>query len=561
MKKTKTHLFKSALPPPPPPPPTPSVKTGRKMKRSLIVIALIAIILVATVLLFFFNVIPWPFKSGGGTSNVTYGVLMGKVVDTAGNPVSNVTVSVGGQTGTTNDQGWFSVTNVAPGNKQLVTFDKNGSATTYQVTDIQTGKSSFVKATVGPVDETDSFDASQGATITNPADNGYIAIGADSLSTSQGVAYTGTATVSMTTFDPSNELEANAFPGEYLGVSAQNLTAVPIKSYGFMDISVTGQNGEKLKLTTGKNATIAIPVPASMQVVAGALGTCPLWYFDTSAGIWREEGQGTFDAGSGCFIGTVSHFSTWNFDIRYPAAYVSGRVVDSSGNPVQDAQVKCWGTGWYQQRWASGETGTAVNGTFTRIPVEVGVTFKYQASKGGHESAILQAGPLQQNQEYNVGDIVLDAPLITIVLSWGENPSDLDSHLAARLNGNVTFHVYYDAKGSLTMEPYANLDTDDTSGYGPEVTTISKLRQGTYRFSVRHYAGEGNISTSSAAINLIIPDTGTINRYNPPAGQPTGTDIWRVFDITIDSNGKVTAVNTINDYVTGNDNSDLLYPP
>jgi hypothetical protein len=530
------------------------------MKTSLIAIALIAIILVATVLLFLFNVIPWPFKSGGGTGNVTYGVVMGKVVSTAGNPVSNATVSVGGQTGTTNDQGWFSVANVTPGNKQLVTFNKNGSATTYQVTDIQTGKSSFVEATVSPFDETDSFSASQGATITNPADNGYVTIGANSLSTSQGTAYTGTATVFLTTFDPSNEIEANAFPGEYLGVSGQNLTAVPIKSYGFMDISVIGQNGQQLRLTTGKNVTIAIPVPASMQADAEALGTCPLWYFDTSAGIWREEGQGTYDAGSGCFIGTASHFSTWNFDIRYPAAYVSGRVIDSNGNPVYGAQVKCWGTGWYQQRWASGETETLVTGTFTRIPVEVGVTFKYQASKGGHKSTVLHAGPLEQNQEYNVGDIMLDAPLITIVLSWGENPSDLDSHLAARLNGNVTFHVYYGDEGSLTTEPYANLDTDDTSGYGPEVTSISKLRLGTYRYSVRHYAGEGNISTSGAQVNLIIPDMGGIYRFTPPASQPANTNVWRVFDITIDSNGKVTAVNTINDYVTGNDYSDLLYP-
>jgi len=126
----KKHSNTSAIPPPPPPPPTgPVTKSGRKMRTGLIAVALIVIILVAVVVLFFFNVIPWPFRSGG-TGTVNYGVLMGKVTDPYGNPVSNVTVSVAGQTGTTNAQGWFSIPNIAGGNKLLITFSKNGSATT-----------------------------------------------------------------------------------------------------------------------------------------------------------------------------------------------------------------------------------------------------------------------------------------------------------------------------------------------------------------------------------------------------------------------------------------------
>lgn len=555
----RKHSINSTLPPPPPPT-TP--KTGSKMKVGIIVTALIAIILVAVVALFFFNVIPWPFKSNVSGGPVNYGVLIGKITDIFGFPLSNVTVSVGGQTGKSNDQGWYSVANVTPGNKQLVTFTMNGSATTYQTTDIQLGNSSFVEATMSPVDKTSSFDASTGATITT-TDGGSVEIGNSSLVTSQGTPYTGTATIFITTFDPSDENEASAFPGEYLGISAQDQTTGPIKSYGFMDVYITTQDGEKLNLDTGKNATIKIPVPAIMQTEAAALpsGRCPLWYFDTAIGTWREEGYGIYDNSIGCFVGNVTHFSTWNYDIRYPAGYVSGRVVDSNGNPVQGAQVKCWGTGWYMQRWASGETMTGANGNFTRIPVEVGVIFKYQASKNGHKSAVLQIPhALAQNEAYDVGDIVLDAPIVQITVTWGENPRDLDSHLTARLTGNTTFHVYYSAKGSLGADPYANLDTDDTNGFGPEVTSISRLRQGTYRFSVRHFAGEGNISTSGIEVNVVIPNVG-IYRFTAPSGQTADTDIWRILDMTVDSNGRVTGVNTINDYVQGGDQSDLLFPP
>lgn len=553
----------SAMPPPPPPPPTPPIgKSGRKMKSALIAATLIVIIVVAMVVLFVFNIIPW--KSGGGGTPVNYGVLVGKITDKYGDPISNVTVSIGGQTAMTNDQGWYTVSNIAPGNKQLITFSKNGSATAYQITNIQTGKSIFVEATMSPVGQTSSIPATTGGTVTNQADNGYVTIGANSLATSQGTSYTGTATVMITTFDPSDEMEANAFPGEYLGVLAQNQTVAPIKSFGFMDISVTTPTGNKLNLASGKSATVAIPVPASMQADAVNLGTCPLWYFDTATGTWKEEGSGTYDANIGCFAGNITHFSTWNYDILYPAAYVSGRVVDSLGNPVEGAQVRCWGTGWHQQRWASGETGTTSTGTFTRIPVEVGVVFKYQASKGGQKSQIFTAGPLNKSQEFIVDDIVLDSPIVQITLTWGADPRDIDSHLTARLAGNATFHVYWSNKGSLSYSPWANLDTDDTTGFGPEVMSISRLSQGTYRYSVRHYAGDGTIETSGAVVNVIIPDTG-IYRLTPPTGQPTNTTIWRVFEIVVDANGRLT-LNTINDYRlaplgSDGDNQADLYPP
>ena len=550
------------MPLPPPPPPPPIGKSGRKMKSVLIATTLIVIIVVAMVVLFVFNIIPW--KSGGGGTPVNYGVLVGKITDKYGDPISNVTVSIGGQTAMTNDQGWYTVSNIAPGTKQLITFSKSGSATTYQITNIQKGKSSFVEATMSSVGQTSSIPATTGGTVTNQADNGYVTIGANSLATSQGTSYTGTATVMITTFDPSDEIEANAFPGEYLGVLAQNQTVAPIKSFGFMDISVTTPTGNKLNLASGKSATVAIPVPASMQPDAINLGACPLWYFDLATGTWKEEGSGTYDADIGCFVGNVTHFSTWNYDILYPSGYVSGRVVDSLGNPVEGAQVRCWATGWYQQRWASGETGTTSTGAFTRIPVEVGVVFKYQASKGGQKSQIFTAGPLNKSQEFIADDIVLDSPIVQITLTWGADPRDLDSHLTARLTGNATFHVYWSNKGSLSHSPWANLDTDDTTGFGPEVMSISRLSQGTYRYSVRHYAGDGTIETSGAVVNVIIPDTG-IYSFTPPTGQPTNTTIWRVFDIVVDANGGRT-LNTINDYrlaplgSAGDDQADL-YPP
>lgn len=441
----------------------------------------------------------------------------------------------------------------------MIKFSKPGFATTYQIANIVRGEISFTAAILKQVEKTQTFSATEGATITSSLGSSYVRIDPSSFITRLNAMYSGMVTASMTTFDPTNENDANAFPGEYLG-QATNGTVEPIKSFGFVDVSFADANGEELQLASGKTATISVDVPYDLQTEAANMGTCPMWYFDTSAGIWKEEGAGTYNSSSDSFTGTVTHFTTWNFDVAYPRAYISGRVVDSNGVPVWGAQVKCWGVGWSNQRWSSGETVTNDNGAFIKIPVATGVTFKYQASKGGHNSIVLEAGPLSPGQEYNVGDIVLDAPLVTITLKWGLNPDDLDSHLNAKLVSGTTFEVYFGSQGSLTRAPYANLDTDETNSYGPEVISISKLQPGTYRYNVVHYSGDGSIATSSAEINLVIPNIG-IYHYTPPSNQPTDTDTWRVFDIVVDNTGKVTAVNSINNYISSYDDEDLMYPP
>jgi len=107
--------------------------------------------------------------------------------------------------------------------------------------------------------------------------------------------------------------------------------------------------------------------------------------------------------------------------------------------------------------------------------------------------------------------------------------------------------------------PYAFLNTDDRDGYGPEVITVSRVLEGTYRYSIRRFTGtRSTIETSGAVLNVVIPDIG-IYTFTPPIGQPSGTNIWRVFDMVVDPNGNI-QVHPINDYVEGGDNSDLLFP-
>jgi len=489
----------------------------------------------------------------GGTSS--YGVVMGTVVGAGGADLGGVSVSVGSRTTTSNDQGWFSLSELAPGSNLSVVFRKSGYATTHRRATVPAGGSTFLEVAMTPVEASGTFDAASGALATT-ADGAVVTIPANAIVTGTGAPYNGPVSMTLTSFDPTDESEMLSFPGEYVGVSAAG-TTVPIKSFGFIDVTLADPSGQPLQLAPGQTSTITVPVPLSMRAEAEALGSCPLWYFDVGSGVWREEGQGTYNATQGAFVGTVSHFTTWNFDVSYPRAFISGRVIDSTGNPVEGAEIRCWGRGWTYARWESGETRTGADGRFHRIPVECTVIVNYRAQKGGHKSANLTTGPLECNMEYDVGDIFLDSPAMQAILTWGADPSDLDSHLVGPSQSG-TFHVYYSSQGSLSAEPYANLDTDDVTGYGPEVVSISRTRAGTYRYSVRHFSGSGTIENSGARIELIIPTQG-IRRFTPPAGQPSGTDIWRVFDLVIDAVSGI-SVQPIGDYVTGGDASPELWP-
>ncbi len=132
-----------------------------------------------------------------------------------------------------------------------------------------------------------------------------------------------------------------------------------------------------------------------------------------------------------------------------------------------------------------------------------------------------------------------------VVLTWGESPSDLDSHLTGPISGEDRFHVYY----SDDAYEGHNLDVDDTSSFGPETITIVPAGvNGMYRYSVHNYSvpgtGGGESLAASGAEVRLYDANGLIRAYAvPPATGANGgldADTWRVFELTI--NGSTVAV-------------------
>jgi len=131
------------------------------------------------------------------------------------------------------------------------------------------------------------------------------------------------------------------------------------------------------------------------------------------------------------------------------------------------------------------------------------------------------------------------------VLTWGANPSDLDSHLSYKNN-----HIYFESKKG----DQAHLDVDDITSYGPETITIVKKKQGEkYLYSVHNYSDDNSptskgLGISGATVRVYIGQT--LVRTYKATPQKVG-NIWIVFGI--DENG---AFRDINSYTGTKHSSD-----
>lgn len=460
--------------------------------------------------------------------------VSGRVVDgLTGAPLPGIAVAVGARTTTTDAQGRFNLAGVSPTARATVSFSGAGYSEGARIVSIGDGGASEVLARLLPVTATAVLDAGSGGTVGNAAGTARVVLPAASLARADGSALTGNATVSVTAIDPS--LDSSLMPGDYTTLSGGN--AVPIESFGAIGVQITDAAGQPANLRAGQTATIRIPFGSRS---AAAPATIALFHFDMASGRWQQEGSATLQGtGAGRYYeGTVSHFSVWNADRISETVWVNGCVAGNAGTRVTGATITSDGIDYS----GTSSAVSGANGVF-RIAVRANslatliglqgtlLTNTLRVTSGGAEMTLPDCLVLAAN-----------ANGVSIKLTWGAAPSDLDSHLWTPSGTEV----YYGSKGQLAAAPFANLDVDDTSSFGPEVVTITKLMVGTYKYAVRNYSGhaDGPMAASGARVELVLPG-GRTELFVPPAsGETAATDYWTLFDLTVDAQCNVTVTRT-----------------
>jgi len=161
---------------------------------------------------------------------------------------------------------------------------------------------------------------------------------------------------------------------------------------------------------------------------------------------------------------------------------------------------------------------------------------------------------------------IVEKDSIRIVLRWGTEPKDLDSHLTGPGVGtNTRFHTFYtqrdyNVRGSNGgVVSAADLDWDCVTSYGPEVTTIRVFTPGDYYFSVHDYTNRNRSSSTALAYSgatvtvyhgtsttpVKLSDGVTDAAFRVDTSRP-GT-LWKVFKLTINQNGSYT-ITPVNQY-------------
>jgi hypothetical protein len=457
------------------------------------------------------------------------GLVTGRAVDAAtGVGVAGVTVSAGAASTSTDASGNFSLTGAPTGERVTVLFRSDAYAESARVAAVSASGSTDVQVRLLGVAATVAIDAAAGGSAGVAGSTALVVLPPASVQRADGSVPTGNMRVALTPINAA--ADSAVMPGDFTTLAAG--VAAPIESFGALNVRLTDSAGAALNLRPGQSATVRIPLASRNAVVPASI---PLFYFDNASGRWVQEGTATL-VGSGAaayYEGTVTHFSTWNADQVYNTVRVSGCLASAAGVPAALAQVISDGVDYT----GTSSTLTDANGNF-RVAIRKDSVATLTGVSGGKLTNTVRVGPY-------AADAALPACLalgqagagVTMKLTWGADPGDLDSHLFAP-NGS---HVYYGSKGSLLAEPFANLDVDDTSSYGPEVVTLTRLMVGTYKYSVYNYSGynQGAITAAGARVELNIPGR-TLELYVPPAGETDQTDWWNLFEFDVDASCGIT---------------------
>ena len=292
--------------------------------------------------------------------------------------------------------------------------------------------------------------------------------------------------------------------------------------------------------------------------------------FSGGAGVWREEGTerilytdvfgkySTKNLQDGTYEITVSatSYQTYkvaevlvqNSEIRYVediymverhddfnTGSVEGTITDAvTGDGITETAYIVR-KGWNNQTGDAVTEGVFENADYT-LSMENG-NYTLEISKEGYVTNyknITVAG-----DQIETANIVLvpgdgdgeTAGELRIVLTWGEEPWDLDSHLAC-YSSDKPYHIWF-GQTDFEGNSVGNLDVDDTSSYGPETITVRNVKADEkFSYFVHDYTNSysevaNEMSLSGAKVQVYLEGK-NIATYTIPTNQP-GT-LWHVFD-------------------------------
>jgi hypothetical protein len=364
-------------------------------------------------------------------------------------------------------------------------------------------------------------------TISNWSTNDGAKVRVDSQGRVQGLIETATSTNLVYIYakisGKPGKVEIKVLPPTLLeGVVRDAVTQNPLQG---VSLSFARSGQDVRSATTSGNGTYSSQVPAGTNYIININkpGYLPVQMNNIEATAYQSHFLDTIPlistnyTGKGKVTGIITN-SVSGKGLEGVTVNLRSGIGVQSGNTVASNQTDSSGTYLFNSLDTGYYTAEVVRSGF--IP-----TFYNLASVGGL---------VTKDQNTSISPILADDQY-RIILTWGDTPADLDSHLIGPDNlTGVPFHVYYASRGPYTFgDTGVQLDIDDRSSFGPETITIDKIGRGLYRYYIHDYTNRGSsssnqLSNSSARIRVYNG-----NRVALDTNVPTGRAgiIWTVFEI------------------------------
>ncbi|MFN0200266.1 MAG: carboxypeptidase-like regulatory domain-containing protein [Bacteroidia bacterium] len=259
--------------------------------------------------------------------------IVGQVFDEMGKPMKDAEVRLtDGTTVKTDLNGNFTFQNQKVGSPYgYVKVEKAGYFHASRTFRCKSGAVHYVRIQMLPKTVRGSFNSVSGGTVT--FDGVSISLPANGVMYPNGGLYTGQVSVAAQYLNPQDKELSEIMPGDLLGYDSDSRMQL-MKTFGMVAVELLGANGEVLQVASGSEATLSLPQIGGMTTSNGDM---PLWYFDETAGFWKQEGMAKLENGK--WVGKVKHFSFWNCDTPQAAITLDMVLVDNNNNPLPNLHV------------------------------------------------------------------------------------------------------------------------------------------------------------------------------------------------------------------------------
>ncbi|WP_271405346.1 hypothetical protein [Tenacibaculum soleae] len=309
------------------------------------------------------------------------------VTDENKNNISNAEIKINNQIFTTNDTGFVIIENIVLNKEfQVITTKNIGYTTSIKtITPSNNGVTNVSITLLQPTFEA-TFNANDGGTVSN--DNLSIKFPSNAIADQDGNLYEGEVKTIVTYYDPTSTTFSTTIPGTLVGLDDDNNMQALI-SKGMIKVDLTDPAGNELEIFEGKEATITLPANANDPEVID------FWHLNEEKGIWVQTGTAT--KVDNTYVTTVTHFSTYNLDVKVAPIDITFNIKNVNGNAIANQRLLLTATKDSNNYTKSIITDN--NGEFTIINAPKGADFNLDFSSGcdADNTFIIAAGIINES--------------------------------------------------------------------------------------------------------------------------------------------------------------------